>query len=181
MPPASFRPHLTVDPLPLAVCLLWSYRTRDFHPLDYTHAGRTPLSGFAGLLHGKGGGASHQRGNAFTRAERGWPVFRRPPGRYKKWRRRRRTSPVERYFIPPEGESPQPVREASAGPGQNPWRPGPKARRRHQPSRRSRVNLREYRKAPPRSRSRSRPRHRRPHHPLNPLAKRPFPFCPSMI
>ena len=42
------------------------------------------------------------------------------------------------------GWSPQPVREASAGPGQNPWRPGPKARRRHQPSRRSRVNLREY-------------------------------------
>ena len=32
-----------MDPLPLAVCLLWSYRTRDFHPLDYTHAGRTPL------------------------------------------------------------------------------------------------------------------------------------------
>ena len=47
------------------------------------------------------------------------------------------------------GRSPQPVREASAGPGQNPWRPGPKARRRHQPSRRSRVNLREYWKAPP--------------------------------
>ena len=38
-----------MDPLPLAVCLLWSYRTRDFHPLDYTHAGRTPLSGCAGL------------------------------------------------------------------------------------------------------------------------------------
>ena len=29
------------------------------------------------------------------------------------------------YYIPPEGESPEPVREASAGPGQNPWRPGP--------------------------------------------------------
>ena len=43
MPPASFSPHLTMDPLPLAVCLLWSYRTRDFHPLDYTHAGRTPF------------------------------------------------------------------------------------------------------------------------------------------
>ena len=48
------------------------------------------------------------------------------------------------------GRSPQPVREASAGPGQNPWRPGPKARRRHQPSRPSgRVNLREYWQAPP--------------------------------
>ena len=58
------------------------------------------------------------------------------------------------------GRSPQPVREASAGPGQNPWRPGPKARQRHQPSRRSRVNLREYWKAPPRSRSRSRSRPR---------------------
>jgi hypothetical protein len=57
------------------------------------------------------------------------------------------------------GRSTQPVREASAGPGQNPWRPGPKARRRHQPSRRSRVNLREYWKAPPKSRPRRR-RHR---------------------
>ena len=63
--------------------------------------------------------------------------------------------------ITPEGESPQPVREASAGPGQNPWRPGPKARRRHQPSpAKAGVNLREYSPAPPRSRSR--PRHRRP-------------------
>ena len=42
LPPASFSPHLTVDPVPLAVGLLWSYRTRDFHPLDYTHAGRPP-------------------------------------------------------------------------------------------------------------------------------------------
>ena len=55
--------------------------------------------------------------------------------RHKKWRRRRRTSLAQRYYIPPEGGSPEPVREASAGPGQNPWRPGPKARRRHQPSR----------------------------------------------
>ena len=46
--------------------------------------------------------------------------------RYKKWRRRRRTSPAQRYYITPEGESPQPVREASAGPGQNPGSPGPK-------------------------------------------------------
>ena len=38
-----------MDPLPLAVCLLWSYRTRDFHPLDYTHAGRPPLPAYAGL------------------------------------------------------------------------------------------------------------------------------------
>ena len=31
-------------------------------------------------LRGKGGGASHQRGEAITRAKRGWPVFRRPQG-----------------------------------------------------------------------------------------------------
>ena len=75
------------------------------------------------------------------------------------------TSPAQRYYITPEGGSPQPVREASAGPGQNPWRPGPKARRRHQPSpAKAGVNLREYWKAPPRSRPR--PRHRR----LNPQA-----------
>ncbi len=75
------------------------------------------------------------------------------------------TSPAQRYYITPEGGSPQPVREASAGPGQNPWRPGPKARRRHQPSpAKAGVNLREYWKAPPRSRPR--PRHRR----LNPHA-----------
>ena len=78
------------------------------------------------------------------------------------------------YFIPPEGESPQPVREASAGPGQNPWRPGPKARRRHQPSRRSRVNLREYRQAAPKSRSRSRSRSRRRR--LNPQAPKGLVF-----
>ena len=30
------------------------------------------------------------------------------------------------YYITPEGESPEPVREASAGPGQNPGSPGPK-------------------------------------------------------
>ena len=60
---------------------------------------------------GEGGGASHQRGMAFPR----------PPGRlygflrqrrYKKWRRRRRTSPAQRYYITPEGESPQPACKA---------------------------------------------------------------------
>ena len=66
--------------------------------------------------------------------------------RHKKWRPSRApTSPAQRYYISPEGESPQPVREASAGPGQNPWRPGPEARRRHQPSpAKAGVNLREY-------------------------------------
>ena len=32
--------------------------------------------------------------------------------RYKKWRRRRRTSPAQRYYITPEGESPGPACKA---------------------------------------------------------------------
>ncbi len=32
--------------------------------------------------------------------------------RYKNWRRRRRTSPAQRYYITPEGESPQPACKA---------------------------------------------------------------------
>ena len=97
-------------------------------------------------------------------APKGENAFSSPAGRlygfgrqrrYKKWRRRRRTSPAgtvsqpigkpfngqakgllwltwrsyagpPQYYITPEGESPQPVREASAGPGQNPGSPGPK-------------------------------------------------------
>ena len=38
----------------------------------------------------------------FLARQGGCMVFARQR-RYKKWRRRRRTSPVERYFIPPEG------------------------------------------------------------------------------
>ena len=100
-------------------------------------------------LRGKGGAVRHQRGMHFRRPSGRLYGFRRQR-RHKKWRLWRRTSPAQRYYITPEGESPQPVREASADPGQNPWRPGPEARRRHQPSQRSRVNLREYRKAPSR-------------------------------
>ena len=104
-------------------------------------------------------------GKVVAPATKGGMHFRRPPGRLYGFRRQRRhkkaperalTSPAQRYYITPEGGSPQPVREASAGPGQNPWRPGPKARRRHQPSRRSRVNLRKYWKAPHKSRPRRR-------------------------
>ena len=52
------------------------------------------------------------------------PLRRR---RHKKWRPKgRRASPAQRYYITPEGGSPEPVREASAGPGQNPGSPGPK-------------------------------------------------------
>ena len=64
--------------------------------------------------------------------------------------------------VPPQwnGTSYLPRAEPStrpAGPGQNPWHPGPKARRRHQPSpAKAGVNLREYWKAPPRSRFRPR-------------------------
>ena len=95
-----------MDPLPLAVCLLWSYRTRDFHPLDYTHAGRTPYSRFAGLppeggsllssvfsanlscsfysiarTSPSGGGAVGRRGAFPTGASPVCLFFQRPPGR----------------------------------------------------------------------------------------------------
>ena len=40
--------------------------------------------------------------------------------------RRRRTSPAQRYYITPEGESPQPACKASADHRQNPGSPGPK-------------------------------------------------------
>ena len=59
---------------------------------------------------GQGGGASHQ-GGAFPRPSGRLYGFRRQ-GRYKKWRRRRRTSPAQRYYITPEGESPQPACKA---------------------------------------------------------------------
>ena len=68
------------------------------------------------------------------------------------------------------GRSPQPVREASAGPGQNPWRPGPSGPaasstltpvRACQPSGiLASTALRRSRSRPPRSRSR--PRRRAP-------------------
>ena len=110
---------------------------RGMAPLLSTHSPTTKW--------GEGGGASHQRGTHFQRPQGGCKVFRRQR-RHKKWRPKgRRASPAQRYYITPEGGSPEPVREASTSPGQNPWRPGPKARRRHQPSRPSgRVNLREY-------------------------------------
>ena len=122
------------------------------------------------------------KGEAITRAKRGWPVSRRPQGGRKGFYKgrllsikRRRTSPAQRYYITPEGENPQPVREASAGPGQNPWRPGPKARRRHQPSpAKAGVNLREYWKAPLRSRSRPR---RKALEPSSPIGACPYGAC----
>ena len=62
------------------------------------------------------------------------------------WRRKAPTSPAERYYITPEGGARRTSPEGEADPGQNPWRPGPQARRRHQPSARRAVNLREYSK-----------------------------------
>ena len=64
------------------------------------------------------------------------------------WRRQVPTSPAERYYITPWAE-PSNRPEGGADPGQNPWLPGPQARRRHQPSSpQGRVNLREYSQAP---------------------------------
>jgi len=121
---------------------------RDMAPWLNTHSPTTKW--------GEGGGASHQRGNAFPRPSGRLYGFRRRR-RHKNWRRKRRTSPAQRYYITPEGGSPQPACKASADHRQNPWRPGPKARRLHQPSpAKAGVNLREYWKAPPRSRSRPR-------------------------
>ena len=62
-------------------------------------------------LRGKGGCASHQRGIAFPRPSGRSYGFRRQR-RYKKWRRRRRTSPAQRYYITPEGGSPEPACKA---------------------------------------------------------------------
>ena len=100
-------------------------------------------------------------GMHFQRPQGGCPVFAAKGGIYTGAPKGAHLASAAILYTS-RGRSPQPVREASAGPGQNPWRPGPKARRRHQPSRRSRVNLREYWKAPPRSQSRSRPRRKAP-------------------
>ena len=63
----------------------------------------------------------HQRGNAFPTSARAVVRFSsgearlsgfRRQRRHKKWRRRRRTSPAQRYYITPEGESPQPACKA---------------------------------------------------------------------
>ena len=92
---------------------------RDMAPLLSTHSPTAP------------------RGGRWCRkAPKGGDAFPSPAGRlygfshqrrHKKWRPKgRRTSPAQWYYITPEGESPQPVREASAGPGQNLGSPGPK-------------------------------------------------------
>ena len=54
---------------------------------------------------------------------------------YKKWRRRRRTSPAQRYYITPEGESPEPACKAKPITGRTLAAQGRKAWRLTQPSR----------------------------------------------
>ncbi len=90
---------------------------RDMAPLLSTHSPTAPR--------GEGGAVRHQRGNAFSSPAGRLYGFSRQR-RHKKWRRRRRTSPVERYFIPPEGK-PITGRTLAAQ--------GRKARRLAQPSR----------------------------------------------
>ena len=66
-------------------------------------SGSTVSTGYSPTApRGEGGGASHQRGIAFPRPSGRLYGFRRQR-RYKKWRRRRRTSPAQRYYITPEG------------------------------------------------------------------------------
>ena len=113
-------------------------------------------------MRGKGGGASHQRGNAFPTPAGRLYGFRRQR-RYKKWRRRRRTSPVgtvsqpigkpfngqakgllwltwrsyagpPQYFIPPEGGALNPSGRRQPVPDRTFGAQGRQARRRHQPS-----------------------------------------------
>ena len=61
----------------------------------------------------------------FSSGEARLSGFRRQRRHKKMAPERAPTSPAQRYYIPPEGGSPEPVREASAGPGQNPGSPGP--------------------------------------------------------
>ena len=66
-------------------------------------SGSTVSTGYSPTApRGEGGGASHQRGIAFPRPSGRLYGFCRQR-RYKKWRRRRRTSPAQRYYITPEG------------------------------------------------------------------------------
>ena len=76
-------------------------------------------------MRGKGGAVRHQRGGHFRRPQGGCMVFAAKGG-IRNGARRRRTSPAQRYYLPPEGESPQPACKASADHRQNPGSPGPK-------------------------------------------------------
>ena len=83
---------------------------------------------------GKGGGASHQRGMHFRRPQGGCTVFAAKGG-IRNGARKRRTSPAQRYYITPEGESPQPACKAKPITGRTLAAQGRMARRLAQPSR----------------------------------------------
>ena len=55
----------------------------DKHSADWLAALASPFPASPDFprKRGKGGGDSHQRGNAFPRAERGWPIFPRAKAR----------------------------------------------------------------------------------------------------
>ena len=86
------------------------------------------------ILRGEGGAVRHQRGRMhFPRPQGGCMVFAAKGG-IKNGARRALYIPSGAILHNSRGRSPQPIREASAGPGQNPGSPGPEARRLPQPS-----------------------------------------------
>ena len=95
------------------LCRVFMLSCRDMAPLLSTHSPTAPR--------GEGGGASHQRGNAFPTPAGRLYGFRRQR-RYKKWRRRRRTSPAQRYYITPEGGALNPPVRRSRSQAE-PWQP----------------------------------------------------------
>ncbi len=126
-----------------------------------------------------GSPAKRARGNAFPRPQGGCMVFQRAKpgcmvfaakGGIKNGARKGAHLASAAVLYNSRGRSPQPVREASAGPGQNPWRLGPSGPaapstltpvRACQPSGiLASTALRWSRSRPPRSRSR--PRRRAP-------------------
>ena len=78
------------------------------------------------ILRGEGGAVRHQRGRMhFPRPQGGCMVFAAKGG-IKNGARKGAHLASAAILYNSRGRSPQPVREASAGPGQNPGSPGPK-------------------------------------------------------
>ena len=122
----------------------------------------------------KGGGASHQRGECISSSGARLACFPTPAGRlygfrrqrrYKKWRRRRRTSPAQRYYITPEGGALKPPVRRSRSQAE-PWQP-----RAERPdgwlNPHARKGVSTFGNTG-KHRPRSRPRHRRPLSPSEP-------------
>ena len=107
-------------------------------------------------------------GMHFQRPQGGCKGFRRQR-RHKKWRRRRRTSPVERYFIPPEGGTLNPSGRRQPVPDRTLGAQGQRPGGAINPHARKGVStFGNTAQRPTNSRQQT-------------AAKRPFPFCPSMI